>query len=268
MRQSVCAVTLFTDRPLADRFAALAELGVGSVELWGVAADEGPSIADALRASGMRLECFSGNRRHGLIDAADRPAFLNELRGNIALARSLGCPRLMLLAEPLDERGHALPATSAIAHDAKAASLRDGLAAAAGLAEGEGIDLLVEPLNSRVDHRGYWLDRSDRAFDAVRAAGSPRVRVLYDIYHMHVMGEDPIGVIAANLPWIGHFHVADAPGRHEPGTGAIPYRQIGRQLRRQGYAGGVGLECVPREDSRRAVRAFLDVMGEETEHGN
>lgn len=200
-----------------------------------------------LRAAGCRLVDFSGNREHRLID--------------LAVARRLECPRLVLLTEKLDSQGVAIPPPRPLSDDARMASLCAGLESAVALADAADVTLVVEPLNTRIDHPGYSLNHSQPAFDAVRAIGSPRLKVLYDIYHMHVMGDDTPATIAANLPLIEHFHVADAPGRHEPGTGEIPYRDIARLLRDSNYDGCLGLECYPRGDSQAAVAAFREDMG-------
>lgn len=139
-------------------------------------------------------------------------------------------------------------------------SIVAGLVAALAAADELGITLLLEPLNTKVDHPGYTLAHSTQAFQIVRFVDSPRLRVLYDVYHMQIMEGNLMETMAANLDCIGHIHVADVPGRHEPGTGEINYRSIAAMLREQGYAGSVGLECVPRGDSWDAIASFLDAF--------
>ena len=129
------------------------------------------------------------------------------------------------------------------------------------MAEAANITLLLEPLNTKVDHPGYTLAHSAQAFEVVRRIGSPRLKVLYDVYHMQIMEGDLIATMDVHLDEIGHIHVADVPGRHEPGTGEIDYGSIARMLRANGYDRGVGLECFPRDRSEDAVEAFLAVFG-------
>jgi hydroxypyruvate isomerase len=258
MQLTVCAETVFTERPLAERFAAIRESGIDGVELWGVPQARTEIVHDGLHAAGCRLEIFSGNRDHSLIDAGERAEFLAELKANIATATRLGCPRLMLLSDKIDSRGIPIPPSRKLSNDEMTESMVAGLRKAAELAEAASISLVIEPLNTTVDHPGYALAHSAPAFEIVRQVGNPRLKVLYDVYHMQIMEGNLIATIEANLDLIGHIHVADVPGRHEPGTGEINYANIARMLRANGYEGCVGLECVPLGDSRDAVKSFCE----------
>jgi hydroxypyruvate isomerase len=117
---------------------------------------------------------------------------------------------------------------------------------------------VLEPLN-QLDHPGEFLSSSDEGFAIVREVGSPNVRLLFDIYHQQISEGNLTRRIVDNLDLIGHFHVADVPGRHEPGTGEINYEHLFGVLREHGYGGYVGLEYLPHVDaaaSLRAVRAL------------
>lgn len=261
MQLTLCAETLFTDLPLAERCQAMRALGISSVELWGLPGDRLATVSQALRSANCDLAVFCGNRDHSLIDPDDRDGFLAELRQSIEHARTLGCSRLTVLSDRVDERGIPIPPARPLLEEEKFASLRDGLAAAARLAEAADVTLLMEPLNTRIDHPGYTLCDSARAFELAREINSPRLRVLYDLYHSHVMGDNLLATLEAQWPWIGHIHVADVPGRHEPSTGEIGFRSIAGLLRQRGYSHAVGLECMPRGSSADAVRAFLKIFG-------
>ena len=113
------------------------------------------------------------------------------------------------------------------------------------LADRYGVSLLIEPLNDLEDHPHYLLNSSRMSFDIIRQFHHPRLRVLYDIYHMSVMGEDVCKDIEENLDAIGYFHLADLPGRTEPGIGHIPYEKILRLLKSLGYSGTLGCEFFP-----------------------
>jgi hydroxypyruvate isomerase len=209
-----------------------------------------------LKSSGCRLALFCGNRDHSLIEPGHRAGFLDELRQSLRHAARLGCSRLTILSDQIDNRGIPVPPSTSLSDEQMAESMLAGLRGAAGLAEAANVTLLLEPLNTKVDHPGYTLRHSAPAFELVRQIASPRVKVLYDVYHMQIMEGNLIATIEANLDAIGHIHVADVPGRHEPGTGEINYGSIARMLTANGYAGLVGLECVPKSDSAAAVRAF------------
>ena len=171
-------------------------------------------------------------------------------------AARLDCPRLTILSDQVDCRGIPIPPARPLTGDEKANSIFEGLKKAAAMAEAENMTLLVEPLNTKVDHPGYTLSHSTPTFEIVRRIGSPRLKVLYDVYHMQIMEGDLIATMHANLSEIGHIHAADVPGRHEPGTGEINYVNIARMLRTRGYDRCIGLECFPRDRSEAAIEAF------------
>ena len=83
----------------------------------------------------------------------------------------------------------------------------------------------------------------------VREAGSPFLKILFDLYHVQIMEGNLIETLRANIGAIGHFHVGDVPGRHEPGTGEINYRNMFKAIRESGYREFVGVEYVPSKDA-------------------
>ncbi|MBR5261383.1 MAG: TIM barrel protein, partial [Oscillospiraceae bacterium] len=109
------------------------------------------------------------------------------------------------------------------------------------------------PLNVKVDHPGYYLTSSAEAFELVREAGSPNVKVVFDIYHQQISEGNIIPNIRKNIGLIGHFHAADNPGRMEPGTGELNYRKIFAEIDSLGYRGFVGLEYKPSKASAETV---------------
>jgi len=130
----------------------------------------------------------------------------------------------------------------------------DGLAPAVKAAEEAGIFLNIELLNSKVDHPDYQCDHSAWGVEVCRRIGSPNVRLLYDIYHMQIMEGDLCRTIADNINYIGHFHTAGNPGRHEPDdTQEIGYPAVIRAIRRTGYDRYVAHEFNPRGDRLKAL---------------
>ena len=108
--------------------------------------------------------------------------------------------------------------------------MHDGLVAAGQLAAPTGVRLYIEPLNSTLDHPGYTLDEPADAFEIVQTIGNESLRVLFDVYHAQMMSVNIVRAIENNLEWNGHIHVADSPGRHEPGTGQIDFARIAQVL--------------------------------------
>jgi hydroxypyruvate isomerase len=122
------------------------------------------------------------------------------------------------------------------------------------------LTLVLEPLNIHVDHPGYFLNHSGVGFNLVREVNSPSIRLLYDIYHMQVMEGNLIDTLTRNLDLIGHIHVADVPGRHQPGSGEINYANVMKCLRQAGYSGYVGMEFEPTIASSAAAAEALALV--------
>ena len=116
---------------------------------------------------------------------------------------------------------------------------------AALIAADAGIVLLVEPRNSKHDHQGYFLDRTPEARDIIEEVDHPTVRLLYDMYHSKMMGEAFDAVLAGRGRLVGHVHMADVPGRHEPGSGTVDWAAGMATLAAEGYRGAIGLEFWP-----------------------
>jgi hydroxypyruvate isomerase len=104
---------------------------------------------------------------------------------------------------------------------------------------------MIEPINSRLDMPGYWLDDVAKGFRLLEAVDRSNVKLQYDIYHAQVMGDDLARTLESNIQRIGHIQIADCPGRHEPGSGEIDYPALFELLDRLGYAGWVGCEYKP-----------------------
>jgi hydroxypyruvate isomerase len=126
----------------------------------------------------------------------------------------------------------------------------------AKLGEENQITYTLEVLNTKVDHAGYSIHLIEDAVRLVKEVDSPYVKILFDIYHVQVEEGNVVELLQKYLPYIGHIHVADVPGRHEPGTGELNCRFVAEALRDAGYEGVVGLEAYPLEDSYQALERF------------
>ena len=133
------------------------------------------------------------------------------------------------------------------------------------ISEESDIFLKIEPLNTLVDHKGYFLKYSSEGFNLVEEVNSKNIKVLYDIYHLQIMQGNIISDIEKNFDLIGHFHIADVPGRHEPGTAEINYKNIYKKIRDLGFSGfitivsGLILYCF-------IMWGYIDATSKETTH--
>lgn len=236
---------------LPDRIRAAREAGFEAAEFHLWRDKDLDATAAALDETGVRLTGFVVEPRRSLVDPAQHGEFLEAVRDSLAAARRLGSPPLVV-ASGFTRDGVSRAEQHACAVDA--------LRQAAALAQEAGVVLVLEPLNTRVEHPGMFLDSTAEGFDMVEEVGSPNLRLLFDAYHSAVMDEDMEAVLAGRVHLVHHVQFADAPGRHEPGTGAIDWGEAVATLRRLGYDGGVGLEykpTLPAADSLARTRAAL-----------
>jgi hydroxypyruvate isomerase len=245
MKFSACIEMLFTEVPFIERLNKAKEHGFHGVEFWNWDNKDLKAVAERAGELGLEIVTMQSNLGGTLIDPSDRPRFVENITKSIETAKSIGVKRLFLLTDELAEDRSVKPLPYEISDEEKYESVLSGLKELAGIAENAGVTLVLEPLNTLVDHKGYYLNHSALGFKLVREVGSPAIRLLYDIYHMQVMEGNLIATITENSDLIGHVHVADVPGRHEPGTGEINYANIYEALQRAGYDGYVGFEFEP-----------------------
>jgi hydroxypyruvate isomerase len=240
---------IFKPLPFVERIDAVAQAGYDAFEFWGWQNKEMEAIRERAAQRGLAVAAF-GASGGTMLDPANRQQYWETFAQAAEWARALRCPNVICTT------GNTLPD---VPRETQLDSLRRCLEGVAREAEKGGVVAVLEPLNSKVNHKGYFLDHGPEAFQLIREIASPHLRILYDIYHMQIMDGDIIQTIADNIDQIGHFHVADVPGRHEPGTGELNYGNIIRRIDEQGYTKFVGLEFIPsadHADSLRTVKAL------------
>jgi hydroxypyruvate isomerase len=247
---------IFPELPIEERIRGVAAAGFDAIEFWDWRTRDLAALASLCAGLGIAVTTMSGQRAGSLVDSRDFTLYRDQVVASIEAAHKVSCPNLMLLTNPLDSGGHITNAYPDISPQEKRENCVHALSELAPLAVDGDITLLVEPLNTIIDHPGYWLDGAGVAFEIIRAVDSPRVRVLYDLYHMQAMEQDVQRDIEENLNLIGYVHAADYPGRHEPGTGDMDYPSILRLLDELGYHGTVGFEFSPAGSSEDALRTI------------
>jgi hydroxypyruvate isomerase len=237
MRQSFCW-WCFKDRGLSDLdlLKTAAKIGYAGVEflpepLWPAAKDGGLAIA-TMPGHGTIASGFNDRTQH------DRIA--DEIKRNLETAVKHGVGTMVVFS------GNRRDGVSDA--DAQAITI-EGLKRVATLAEQARVDLVMELLNSKTNHKGYQCDRTAWGVAVCERVASPRVKLLYDIYHMQVQEGDLIATIQASKQHIGHYHTAGVPGRHElDETQEIAYPAVFAAIRATGYQGYIGHEFIPTRD--------------------
>lgn len=241
---------LFTEEAFLDRFAAARRAGFTAVEFpWPDVAIA--DVAAAVHAAGVhvvQLNCHAGDLGAGERGYPNDPSLRRRWRAVLdeALAWSgrLGCGLVNVLAGNRIEGMHG---------EAQWACLEENLAWALPRARDRGVVLLLEVLNDR-DTPGYLLTRLSRAVAVLDRLQAPNLRLQFDTYHIALMEGAVDAAFERAAPHVAHVQIADAPGRHEPGTGAVDFPGFFRALDRGGYHGAVSLEYVPRSCTEDGLR--------------
>ena len=253
--RSACIETLYTELPFLERIGAAGADGFELAEFWGWEDKDLDGVKAAAERAGVGIAAISGDKTLSLIDPAQRADYLAYLRRSVAAAQKLGARCVVLHSNGLDKG--VVYSYEDLSDTVKICAMYGTLLECAKLAENSGVMMVLEPLNTAVDHPGVYLTTTRMAAELTRAVGSPMVKVLYDAYHMYLTEGDLAGNIRAWAGQFGHVHIADAPGRHEPGTGTIDYRAVLDCLAQAGYRGAVGFEFWPLRSTAEAVRSAL-----------
>jgi hydroxypyruvate isomerase len=253
MKQSVCIPMMKPpEMPMEEFLTGVADLGFPAVEIWqrqSVADFEG--FVDMCRKHDLAIAGMLGQESltEGFNDPANHDTLEKELRESIDVAARHGIPGIICFSGNRRE---------GFSDDEGIETCAEGLRLVAPYAEEKGVNLNLELLNSKTDHPGYQCDRTAWGVAVCERVGSPRVKLLYDIYHMQIMEGDVIRTIRENIRWIGHFHTAGVPGRGDiDETQELNYGAVCDAIRDSGYHLYVGHEFQPRGDVFAALAMAL-----------
>lgn len=229
---SACIDMMFAYCDFHERFEEVRKCGINTIEFWKWSNKD----LDKIKNSGMNVSIFnidSNNEKlsydlsRGILNDGRLDDFLLALNESIAVYKKLNANAMIVLIGENKEYSEE--------------NVLKCLLAAKSIVERENVMLIVEPLNN-IDRVGYSMPYATPVFELLKKVNSPNIKMLYDIYHQNMMGDFDMEEIKKNIDLIGHFHVADAPGRHEPGTGNIDYVSILKEISKLPYNGYIGLE--------------------------
>jgi hydroxypyruvate isomerase len=257
------SVMLWTLRgAFEQRLEIAAKAGLESVELvaehvrWSDAEIE--RMKKLARSLGLGMDTIIatpdwGNRPVSMVNPEHRENFLNDVRQAIAFAQKLEIPQIILMS------GNEIPGRS---REEQWASLVEGAKRAGDLAAKARVTLIVEPLNNKVNHKGFFLTTCVDGLRLIREVDNPHVRLLFDIYHEQVQIGNVIRTITQAAPYVSVFHIADNPGRNDPGTGELNYINIYKAIAKTGYSGYITMEYLPLGDPVESLtKAVKDLRG-------
>jgi hydroxypyruvate isomerase len=261
----------FTNLPYIERIRRVHRIGFPAIELWiynrtfdgtqliSEAKNIG-AISKVAKELQIDIGTFNINSRDGtnggaLITKRHQKIFEGRIREGISIAKQLNCRNMTILT------GHSVERLS---RDRQKKNIIKGLETVLRIVEGSGVTLLLEALNTRVDHPGYFLDSIDEAAEIVKSVGHRDLKLLFDVYHVQIMSGNILQRIEKYLDLIGHIHFAGVPGRHEIFEGELNYLYVFKFIEGLNYGGWVGLEYIPRfgsEESLMKTREYLQQGG-------
>jgi len=248
IKQSIC-YPMFKppEMSLEELCRAASQIGYAAIELWG-REDDFEQVVALAKKHNLMVASMVGHASlgDGLNKRSDHDRIEQELRVSIDIAAKHGIPGLICLS------GNRQPGRS---EEDAIEAVAEVLRRVAPYAEKRGVNLNLELLNSKVDHPGYQCDHTSWGLAVCERVNSPRVKLLYDIYHMQIMEGDVIRTIQQNIRWIGHFHTAGNPGRRDmDDTQELNYTGICKAIAATGYDLYVGHEFRPKGDPIEALR--------------
>ncbi len=253
MKPAICLEMIYPDLPLNKKIAKIAEFGFKYLEFWDWRDKDIFRVISACLEHGVRIVNFSGHRKGSLVALETHELVLSDLKKAVSVANQIDCSTLMLLTDELGKGGVVENTYDNIPQDEKYSNVRIGLEKAL-TAIPDNITLVLEPLNTRIDHPGYYLTDMEVAVSLIKEINHPRLKILCDLYHLGVMGRNLRALITMYIDHIGYIHVADFPGRHEPGTGSADWSALLTLLREEGYSGYIGFEYSPLNDSEESLK--------------
>jgi hydroxypyruvate isomerase len=258
-RLSVMLWTISPKLPLRQRLERIAHAGYHYVELtseylnW--SQSEYKDFKRECQSLHLSVDIISGNEGYesapvGAVNPRDRSGFLASIRSAINAAGKLNCPHVIVFSGRT-----AKGLTREIQHQ----SIVDGLKNAADLAETHGVKLLLENIDLEEDP-AYYLWSSEEGLRIIQEVNRPNVRFLYDCYHAQISEGNLIARLQKHIDLIATIHIADVPGRHEPGTGEINFSNILRKLAELHYSGYVAMEFLPTGDPVQALSEAREMV--------
>ena len=249
MKISICIDSVFEDMDSIKALAMVKAAGFGAFEFWLWHNRDMEALAAKARELDLACVAFC-TREFNLTDPDKRADFMQGLKESILMAKNINSP--CLITQSGDDTGK----ERSFQHKSIVAGLRE----AAPLLEESGITLLLEPLNNKIDHKGIYLVSSSESFEIIDEAGSPNIKVLFDIYHQQISEGDIIRQMTSNVNKIGHIHCAGNPGRHELHSGELDYARIFKALDSAGYSSYAGLEYFPKEAASESLKQIKEMI--------
>ncbi len=248
---SVCIEMFWRDDPYEERIQRVAALGFPAFEFWGWKNKDIDSIRATMDAQGIPLAALCLEPGYSLIKRNAEQDLIQAMADTARVAHTLDCRTVIAtVGNTYDDESYEITRRRVVRN----------VRAVAKVAAYEGLTVVLEPLNTLVDHHGYWLTTMSQAADIVTEVNSPAIKILMDAYHQQITEGNIINNLNTYRDLIGHIHTAGVPGRHELVGGEQDYRAIFDAIDQTGYQGYVGLEYRPLLDTEASLKQAQSLL--------
>jgi hydroxypyruvate isomerase len=234
MKVSLCIESVLPEMDFYDRIKVAADTGFHAIEFWGVEGKDLNRIEKIAVENNVAIAACCAKDAWSKTMNLPSPIIVNNMKETARIIKGFGCNTVIVLAGNLEGK-----------IDSQKNIIIDNLKRVADIAIQEEIIIVIEGLNSIVDHKGYYLDSSYIGFEIIKCVNCENIKYLYDAYHMQIMEGNIVQNITNNIDLIGHFHFAGVPGRHELYMGELNYQVILDSIEKSSYSGYLGLEYFP-----------------------
>ncbi len=246
IKLSSCIDMMFTELPFEERIGAAKKAGFSAWEMWNWTDRDIQAIGEMMEKAKLpAIGCIISSRDDQKISAWQKGGML--VRSNASLFAEMVEETIYGVA-PLGIKTFIVATGNTlenVSREQQQHAVVSCLSAAVPVLKKHRCTIVLEPLNVLVDHVGQYLSTSKQGFEIIQQVGSEHVKLLYDVYHQQITEGNLIDTITKNIEAIGHFHIADVPGRHEPGTGEINFKNVLAAISNAGYSHYVGCEYIP-----------------------
>lgn len=237
MKFSICLDMHYAHLPFPERLERAKQINVDAIEFWKWTDKD----VDLIENSGLDISIFNlcsndealtADLLKGILNTGRKAELLKAIKESAPVYKALNAKGLIAL---IGEKSESL------SYDEQIKNIKECLLYVKPYLEENNINLFVEPLND-IDRKNYFLPYCTPLFEILKEVNSNNIKMLYDIYHQNMMKDFSLEEVLGNIDLIGHFHIADCPGRHEPGTGNVDYISILKAIKETSYNGFAGFE--------------------------
>jgi hydroxypyruvate isomerase len=244
MRFSACIEMMFKELSFIERISRAKEYSFNAIEFWHQEDKDLNLLKSRCLENNVEISLFIGLESQ-LTETFKKKEIKRKFYESLEAAEFLGCGMLLLHINSFSSTEiQKIPELSSEIRKEKKNFIIEAVNEIVSIVKYSDVKICLEPVNN-IDFPGYFLNHASEALEIIKKINSTKLKMLFDIYHMEIMGENILQVLEENIDLIGYIHVADAPGRHEPGTGKINFDSIYKKLLMLDYKGYVGFEYIP-----------------------